>query len=688
MKMKKQSKFISWIKSSASDVWLFVIAIVLLNLVSVNLFFRLDLTQPKSYSLSSASKEVVRNLEEPMSIKVFFSKNLPAPYSNVEQYLKDLLSEYKTSAGKNFSYEFFDMDKAENQRIAAGYGMQMLQVLEIKNNEVGLKNSFMGIAVVYADQIEKMDGITSSDGLEYNITTLMGKIISSANLLSGLSQNVSLTLYKSEALSKFNIGNFDRIDSAMDKAYSAANKKFRGRLEYKKVDPDTKMTEEAGEKFGLQSVTWKNEDGSLSKGTIGVVLEYGEKFRIVPLNLQNAIFSYVVNGLDSLEENIVSSVEGLVSKTSLIAYITGHRERNINDENDSGNFRGLLEDSYTLEEVNLLESDIPVAAETVIINGPKEAFEEKELYKIDQFIMRGGNVMFFVDSYDEIAGYQQQPVYNPVRTGLEKLLSKYGVEIGSEYVFDENCYVQMHPQYGKLNFFYAPRIEKTSLNQKNPVSKNLSDVMFLESFELDPSVADANEKLKVSVLAKTSARSWTVPVAENFMLTPIGVAVPSDESKFAERKLCLLVEGNFDSAFQSAVVDEGEQNQENENALSTDSHILNGKQKSRIFVSGTSYITCAQLISGNMNEPVAVFMRNAVDYMCGKEDLCLMRTKNLSTNSLKEVNGNVSLAAKYFNQIGLSILVVVAGLFVYLSRKSRREKIRKMYNPNDPRMGE
>ena len=35
-------------------------------------------------------------------------------------------------------------------------------------------------------EIEKMDGITSSDGLEYNITTLMGKIISSANLLSGL----------------------------------------------------------------------------------------------------------------------------------------------------------------------------------------------------------------------------------------------------------------------------------------------------------------------------------------------------------------------------------------------------------------------------------------------------------------------------------------------------------------------
>lgn len=81
-------------------------------------------------------------------------------------------------------------------------------------------------------------------------------------------------------------------------------------------------------------------------------------------------------------------------------------------------------------------------------------------------------------------------------------------------------------------------------------------------------------------------------------------------------------------------------------------------------------------------------MRNAVDYMSGKEDLCLMRTKNLSTNGLKEVKGNISLIAKYFNQIGLSVLVVIIGLFVYLSRRKHREGIRKMYNPNDPRMGE
>lgn len=682
--MKKNNRFISWIKSPSSDVWLFVIAVVLLNLVAARCFFRVDLTEPKSYSLSSASREVVRNLEEPMSVKVFFTKNLPAPYSNVEQYLTDLLAEYKTASGKNFDYEFFDMNKQENQRIARSYGMQIVQVREVKNNEVGFKNAYMGIAIVYADQIEKLDGISSSDGLEYKITGLIGKIISSTNLLSGLSENVRLVLYKSEALSKFNIGNFDAIDTVVGNAFSAASKKFRGKIEYQKINPDAAVTEEAAEKYGLQSVSWTNKDGTPGKGTVGLVLEYGDKFRVVPLQLTNAIFSYVISGLDNLEENIFQSVESLVSKTSVVAYVTGHGERSLEDENDAMYFRQMLSETYALEEVNLAEKEIPVAAETVIINGPKTAFDEKELYKIDQFIMRGGNVMFFIDSYDEQISQYQQPSYTPVRTGLEKLLSKYGVEVGSEYVLDEKCFVRMDQQYGKLNFYHVPRVQKNCLDQKNPIGRNLGDVFFLEPFALDSSGAKENKNVGVTVLAKSSPRSWTVPVTEGFMLHPLAFAVPSDEAKLSSRDLCVLMEGNFDSAFESAPAVE----ENKESALSSDSHVSNGKQKAKIFVAGTSFITSAQLIQPNAQEPIVFFMRNAVDYMCGKEDLCLMRTKGLSTNMLKESKNGVALAAKYFNQFGLAVLVAIAGLIVLAVRRSHREKIRKAYNPNDPRMGE
>lgn len=619
-----------------------------------------------------------------MSVKVFFSKNLPAPYSNVEQYLKDLLSEYKNASGKNFSYEFFDMEKPENQRIARSYGMQMVQVREVKNTEVGFKNAYMGLAIVYADQIERLDGITSSDGLEYKITGLIGKTIANTNILSGLSENVQLVLYKSEALAKFNIGNFNKIDSAVDKAFSAANKKFRGRLEYRKINPDEKTTEEAGEKYGLQSVSWKNPDGSKGMGTVGLVLSYGDKFRVVPLELQNAIFSYVISGLENLEDNILKSVESLVSKTSMIAYIEGHGERSLDDENDAAGFRSILADTYTLESVNLSEKDISVAAETVIINGPKEAWSEKELYKLDQFIMRGGNVMFLVDSYNEQISNYQQPTYTPVRTGLEKLLSKYGIEVGSEYVLDEKCFVRMDQQYGKLNFYHVPRIQKNCLDQKNPIAKNLGDVFFLEAFAVDSSNAKADKNVDVSVLARTSDRGWTVPVTEGFMLNPLMLVVPSEAEKFSSKDLCVLAEGTFASAYSEAP----EMEESKDSELNSVSHIAGGKQKSKIFVAGTSYITTAQLIQPNAREPIVYFMRNAVDYMCGKEDLCLMRTKDLSTNSLREVKNGVAMTAKYLNQFGLAVLVALAGLIVFVVLKNHRKKIRSMYNPHDPRMGE
>ncbi|MBQ1197737.1 MAG: GldG family protein, partial [Spirochaetaceae bacterium] len=137
-------KFINWITGPKSDFVLLIILLVLINLVGANSFFRLDLTSPKSYSLSQSSKEVVKNLEEPLSVKVFFSNNLPSPYNTVEQYLEDILVEYKGSANKNFSYEFFDMDKPENEELASSYRIRQKQIQEVKDNEVGFKNVYMG----------------------------------------------------------------------------------------------------------------------------------------------------------------------------------------------------------------------------------------------------------------------------------------------------------------------------------------------------------------------------------------------------------------------------------------------------------------------------------------------------------------------------------------------------------------
>lgn len=685
--MKKENKFISWIKNPSTDIWLFIIAVVMLNLVASRSFFRIDLTESKSYSLSSSSKEIVKNLEEPLDVKVFFSANLPSPYSNVEQYVKDILTEYKNSANKNFSCEFFNMDEYDNQRIARGYGLNQIQIQEIKNNEVGLKSVFMGIVLSYADQIEKIDGISSSDGLEYKITSAIGKIISSTNILAGLSDNVKVSLYKSESLGQFNISGFEKIDDDVSKAFSAANKKFKGRLEFKSENPDSEASLALEKKYGIQSVSWKNSEGKTEHGAIGLVVEHGQKSRLVPLGLTNAIFQYVVSGLDSLEENIEESVKNVVSRTDAVAYTTGHREHSLADQNDSMYFEKLLSDTYDLQEVNLSENEIPFSAQTLIVNGPKEKFSDAELYKIDQFVLRGGNVIFFVDSIDEIMpygemAYYSQPEYAPVENGLEKLFEGYGIKIGNEYVMDEKCFSRLSQQYGKLDFYYTPLIQKNCLDQKNVISRNLGNVFFPQVFDIDISKAKENSDAAVSVIARTSEKSWTVPAAENFVLSPMSIFPPKEEDKFGSRNVAVLIEGKFKSAFEKSPSES-----EDKNFLEAKSHLSSSVQKAKIFIASTSCIATAKfgLLQEDSQSPNSYFVRNVVDYMNGKEDFCSMRTKNLSLNTLKVSSGKFALAVKYFNQVGLAVLVALAGLCVFALRRRHREKIRMLYNPEDPR---
>src|SRR5574344_2001600 len=111
-------KIIKWLKGPKSDFILFVIFLVLLNIAGHKAFLRFDLTAPKSYSLSKASKSLVKNLDSPLSVRVFFSDNLPSTYSSVSQYVKDILVEYKGAANKNFSVSYMDMSKPENEELA------------------------------------------------------------------------------------------------------------------------------------------------------------------------------------------------------------------------------------------------------------------------------------------------------------------------------------------------------------------------------------------------------------------------------------------------------------------------------------------------------------------------------------------------------------------------------------------
>ena len=112
-------------------LFIYLVAIVLINVAGMTLFYRIDLTKNKIYSISKASKNVVSSLSEPLTINVFFTKNLPAPHNNTERYLHDLLEEYAIHANKYFN-SIDGLDEAQINNIIH----DTYQVLREKNNEI------------------------------------------------------------------------------------------------------------------------------------------------------------------------------------------------------------------------------------------------------------------------------------------------------------------------------------------------------------------------------------------------------------------------------------------------------------------------------------------------------------------------------------------------------------------------
>ena len=289
-------KFLNWIKSPSSDFALFIILLILANIAGRNAFLRFDLTNQGSYSISEVSKQTVETLTEPLSVKVFFSDNLPSPYNATAQYVKDILVEYKGAANNNFTYSFFDMNKSENQSVANSYGLRQIRIQEVKNDEVGFKYAWMGLAITYGDSIEIMDAVTSSDGFEYKFTTTIAKIISTTDTLAGLgkSDSISLTLYATDELKNFRINGYSNLDTEIQQAFNEVNKKNLNRLTYTRKSPSADEAAALTEKYGLQTISWKNKDNTEGLGIFGLVLEYADTFRLIPVTIQSSFFGNAI----------------------------------------------------------------------------------------------------------------------------------------------------------------------------------------------------------------------------------------------------------------------------------------------------------------------------------------------------------------------------------------------------------
>jgi gliding-associated putative ABC transporter substrate-binding component GldG len=174
MKGKAERYFGTW-----TNIVVFVVVLILVNLVAVNFFTRIDLTEGKVYTLSDASKNIVRNLKDRLVVKAYFTKDLPPPYNQNSRYLRDQLDDYKAYGGGNFQYEFVDPGSEANlEKEAQGFRIPPVQVNVMEKDKVELKKVYMGLVFLYEDKNETIPLIQSTSGLEYDITSLIKKITS------------------------------------------------------------------------------------------------------------------------------------------------------------------------------------------------------------------------------------------------------------------------------------------------------------------------------------------------------------------------------------------------------------------------------------------------------------------------------------------------------------------------------
>jgi len=570
---------------------LYLAVIVLLNIAGLTLFYRFDLTANKMYSISPASREVVATLSEPLTINVFFTKNLPAPHNYTERYLHDLLEEYALASNDFFNYRFYDVSPEtegalgarENQQLAEDYGIHPLQIQAFEDDEVKFKRAYMGMVLIHGDMVERVPAITSINGLEYKLTTAIQKLNNKISALLRLEEKIGVNLVLSSSLKKvapfMGLEELPRYPKELAKIVESLNQKSYDKLTFTHIDPtmnpDARLPVGADELMQLKWPDIAQADVKEGHGQIGLLVEYQGEVKNIPILsvLQIPIIGtqYQLAPLEEMEEVLNRAMESLVDINTQIGYLAGHGTvpltsgppRGQAPQISLGNFRQMLSRTYSVKDVNLKDGAVPEGLSSLLIVRPTEQFSDWDLYQIDQALMRGTNLILFPDMFREMPGQMGMGgipggAFAPVDSGLEKLLEHYGVRIKQAYIMDENCHRQRIPAEmggGERPIYFAPLIQNEHINSQLSFMKNIKGLVALRisPLELAEEQLKAQEVEALEVFA-ASDKAWEM--RDNINLNPMFMAPPPADAERGSQPLAYLLEGSFTSYFKGKPIPE------------------------------------------------------------------------------------------------------------------------------------
>jgi len=403
------------------------------------------------------------------------------------------------------------------------------------------------------------------------------------------------------------------------------------------------------------------------------------------------------NSVSLLEYKIINAIKKInqISKPNVV-YSSGHGELT-NEE--TATIDNELSKSYNVARINL-DSVVQINSkvDVLIVAKPTQPFSDKDNFKIDQYVMNGGRVLWMIDKVGvglDSIGPNNAFVPLPLELNLDNILYNYGARIQPNLVLDMECMpielrtgmVGNAGDYEIFPWFYHPALASRS---NHPVVKNLNRVLTYFPNRIDEiDFRKGDVRKEVLLTSSEYSRFQRVPVNIGFEI----LRIEPDASKFniQFQPIALLLEGVFPSEFENKVTDNllsglkqlniefKKLSKPTRQIVVADGDIAADQNnifvRSRVPLGMNPNVNLRARRDQNFQYGNKQFMLNAIEYLVDDTGVIEARSKEVK---LRPLNKTRTLEEKSYWQIfNILIPLVLLGLFGIFYNWNRRRKYGK-----------
>ncbi|MBR6304902.1 MAG: gliding motility-associated ABC transporter substrate-binding protein GldG [Paludibacteraceae bacterium] len=406
------------------------------------------------------------------------------------------------------------------------------------------------------------------------------------------------------------------------------------------------------------------------------------------------------------EENLNASIEQLEfafmealhllqqTETPRVAILEGHGEP---DEAHTYDLMSALSKYFQVDRGRLASNDGMSATaslndelidvhildgyKAVIVLNPQTAFSEQERFVIDQYIMRGGAVLWALNGVRFSETVLQSEGFTPIlplELGLTDMLFRYGVRVNPALVQDVQCLpipvnVSSDPSQPNLQpmpWTYAPLL---LTSQGSPITKNMGQVM--STFVSPIDAVGGEDGIEKRVLLATSTASRVTATPGEVDLNDLNPDMAAFQYQYVP--VAVSMEGVFPSAFAHRMVPEGIESDEpirktsaktRQVVIGSGSILLNETQKGQVLPMGYDRYSGMQFSNRD-------FAANAMLWLTDSEGLISLREKSIALRLLndKRAHEERQQVQAISTILPVAILAIIGGI-VFVIRKRKYEK--------------